>query len=184
MTVNPRNHQGMRPYSLIVFLDSASGYLLQKLASVGRAKNAPILFDGSAAMDPSKPEARFVVPCPQGAVTIAGEVLASFLGNARPPNLSTCGGTSLLSLLWLTRFAQQMLHIDYHRDCPSRDREAQEMTKILNGALATRLRHRPDVLARIDEFEWKDRPIAEMTLSVTAPDVSVQDRILLQFEFG
>lgn len=182
--VNSRNHQGMRPYSLLVFLDSANGYLLQQLALVARAKNTPILFEGAAVMDPAKLEAKFVVPCPRGAITAAGEVLTSFLSNAAPPNLSTCAGTSLSALLWLTRFAQQILHIDYHRGSPSQDRNAEEMTEILNRALETRLRHLPDISARVDQFEWQNRPYAETNLSVTAPGILVRDRIVLQFEFS
>lgn len=181
--VNQYNHQGMRPYSLLVFLDSVQGYLLQQLALVGRGKNIPIFVESAEKMDTSKPEARFVVPCPRGALVTAIEVMASFRGPAVVPNLSTCGGTSLSSLLWLTRFVHQILHIDHHRGSPSQDQNEQAMMEILNDALATRLQHRPEITVQLSQFEWK-RPVAEAMLSVSTPDEFVQDKIVLQFEFS
>lgn len=147
--VNQYNHQGMRPYSLVVFLDAVKGYLLQQLALVGRGKNVPILVEAAEPMAPSKPEAKFIVPCSRGALVIAGEIIASFRSAAILPNLTTCAGTSLASLLWLTRFAQQILHIDHLRGSPSQTSDPQAMMDIINGALATRLRHRPEISAQI-----------------------------------
>ncbi|HRI63020.1 MAG TPA: type VI secretion system contractile sheath large subunit [Polyangium sp.] len=181
---NPYNHQGMRPYSVMVIAEHIDGYLLQQLSAVSRIKNLPILVEGAGAMDKAKPESRYVVPCPAGALLTAGRILHGFLHDEPPPNLVTCGGTPLSALLLLTRFAQQVLHIDYHRECPSRTRDAHAMMEILNGGLAARLRHLPDVLVRLSEFDWINRPLAETTLSVTTPDISVEDRILLHFEYA
>jgi EvpB/VC_A0108, tail sheath N-terminal domain len=183
-TANPYNHQGMRPYSILVLVAKIDGILLRQLGAVGRVKNLPILVDGAEGADVSKAESRFVVPCASGAMMTGGEVAKSFLGNEMPPELVTCGGTSLLDLLLLTRFAHQVLHIDYRRGCPSRDRDAQSMTDVLNAGLSTRFRHLSGVSARISGFEWTNRPFAEATLAVTTPMTSVEDRIVLHFEYA
>ena len=182
---NMYNHQGMRPYSLLVMLDAVDAPLLRQLGAVARYKNLPILIEGTAAMNVASPEARFIVPCLAGSALTAVSVLKRFAStDTPPPNVTTCAETSLSSLLLLTHFAHRLLHIDYRRGCPSQNKDASAMTDILNGGFAARLRNLPGVSARVSGFEWQQRPYAEATLSVTTPSLSVEDRILLQFEFG
>ena len=180
---NPYNHQGMRPYSILVLAAEIDGHLLRQISAVGRIKNLPILVDGASGVDMTKPESRFVVPCPSGAMATARSVVKSLTGDEMPPDLVTCGGTTLLSLLLLTRLAHQALHVDYRRGCPSRDRDAQSMIEVLNAGLATRLGHLSGVSAQLSEFVWTNRPFAEATLAVTTPMGAVEDRVVLQFEY-
>jgi hypothetical protein len=183
-SANPYNHQGMRPYTAILMLDTVDGYLLRQLATVGWYKNMPIFVNGAGAIDTAKPETRFVVPCPSGVMLAARMVMSSIVNGDTIPEITTCAGTPLCSLLLLTHFAHQVLHIDYRRQCPSRDRDARAMTDILNAGISARLRNEPGVSARVSGFEWKTRPYAETTLSVTTPGLSVEDRIALQFEYA
>ena len=182
--VNPHNHQGMRPYSLVVVLDAVNGDLLRHIATIGRMKNVPVLVEKAGVMTRTDPAAQFVVPCPRGAIATALETLQYLAGKTSAPSVLSCAGTTLSSLVLLTHVAQQVLHIDYHRGTPSRDRDAEAMTNILNGGLSTRLSHLPGVSARLADFVWKNRPTAEATLWVTTPELSVEDRIVLQFEYA
>lgn len=182
--INMYNHQGMRPYSLVVVLDAVSGDLQRRLGMTGRIKNMPVLVERAELGPTADGESKFVVPCPVGAIPTALEVLRHLTGKTAAPDVTTCAGSTLSSLLVLTHLAQQVLHIDYHRGTPSRDQDATAMTTVLNGGLAARLRHLPEVSARISEFVWKQRPTAEAMLSVTTPEMSFADRVVLQFEFG
>ena len=182
--VNCYDHQGMRPYSLVVMLDGVEGDLLRRIATIGRLKNVPILVEKAGGLQTSDPAAKFIVPCPAGALETARATLFGFTNKTPLPNIVTGAGTTFSALVLQTHIAQQVLHIDYHRRGVTEHLEADAMMHRLNHGLSRRLQHLPGVSAKISEFVWKERPTAEAMLSVRTPELSVEDRVVLQFEYA
>lgn len=182
--VNPYDHQGMRPYSLVVVLDVVDGDLLRRMAEIGRRKNVPILVEKAGVMDTTDPAAKFVVPCPSGALETARATLFGFTNKTPLPDIMTSAGTTFSALVLQTHIAQQVLHVDYHRRAVTESLEADAMMHRLNQGLSRRLQHLPDVSAKVSDFVWKDRPTAEAMLLVTTPELSVEDHVVLQFEYA